>query len=181
MCSYPFAMDFPATWPLALQSYFHSHYGSCATIASLRGLSHNQVWHITFHATSLIVKHTMRPAEAMFYRVVAPALRAHGIGLPDLDWFHIEDESYWLVLEYIPKPLPRTRWLADPGALALLHRLHHCVLPPITLPLFHPEWTDRLTRQALTHFTVAESIMLAALLQHLQAISQPLFQPSCWI
>lgn len=171
-------MDYDITWPPALRSYLQSNYGQCTTHLSLRGLSHNQVWDVTFSTTRLVIKATSQASEERFYQIVAPCLEP---AVPVLEWSHSEAALHWLVLEYIPHPLPRERWLADPAALAILYRLHHADLPPVSAALFQPAWSDAMTEHALAYLSSADQLNLRSQLQALQHQAQPLFHPHCWI
>jgi aminoglycoside phosphotransferase (APT) family kinase protein len=147
----------------------------------MRGLSHNNVWRVSFPSTQIIVKHSVKRTEAAFYQDVAPALIVQGVATPALEWLHQEDEGAWLVLEYIPEPLPKERRLADPRVMTVLSRLHRAQLPSAALPLFNPTWDDTMTNQALTSFSKSEQTRLASLIQRLQHESQPLFHAQTWI
>jgi len=171
-------MEYDTTWPRALRSYLQSHYGQCTTLLPLRGLSHNQIWDVTFPTTRLVIKATPHASEERFYQIVAPGL---GPAVPVLKWSHTETALHWLVLEHIPHPLPRERWLADPAALAILYRLHHADLPPISVPLFHPAWSDAMTEHALAYLSSADQMNLRSHLRSIQDQAQPLFHPHCWI
>lgn len=170
-----------AAWPVDLQAYLHSRYGRPTTILPLQGLSHNKIWRVTYPSTSLIIKATHQPREAYFYQSVVPAASCLANAVPALEWLYPDAEKQWLVLEYIPEPLPRSRWLADPEALAVLYELHQCTIQPVPFSLFRPSWTDAMTDQALTHYAATERAHLYRRLARLQRQSQPLFQPSCWI
>lgn len=174
-------MAYDTTWPVALRNYLHTEYGRPETTVPLQGLSHNNIWRVTYPSTSLIVKATNQPREAHFYQRVAPAVPRLSDAVPVLEWLHPDAEKYWLVLEDIPEPLPRSRWLADPEALAVLYELHRCALPPPSFSLFRPSWTDVTTNQALTHFAPSARKDLYPRLTGLQRQSQVLFQPQCWI
>jgi hypothetical protein len=132
------------------------------------------------HGTSgtLILKQTPRATEPDVYRSIAPILRDHGINLPEC--FGIwDDKRHWLLLEDVPAPLPRERWIADPGQLELLARLH--ALPVgLLAPLrerYRPAWDDALTEAALALLPDVDP----DLLRTTQADSQPLFIESAVI
>ena len=73
---------------------------------------------------SVVVKANVAPREAAFYRDFAPALNAHGVRTPKLEMIAETGDETWLVLGYIPAPLPDQRWLADPQVLEMLRKLH---------------------------------------------------------
>jgi len=171
------SLEYDTTWPSALRTYLQSHYGQLTTLLPLRGLSHNQIWDVTFPTTRLVIKATPHTSEVRFYQIAAPCLES---AVPCLEWSHTDADMHWLVLEHL-QPLPRERWLADPAALAILHRLHHCDLPPLSIPLFHPSWSDAMTDRALEYFSPADRLNLRTHLRLIQHQVQPLFRPHCWI
>jgi Phosphotransferase enzyme family len=171
-------IEYDTAWPRALHTYLQSHYGQCTAVLPLRGLSHNRIWDATFSTTRLVIKATPHASEECFYQIAAPWLAP---AVPVLDWSHAEAALHWLVLEHIPHPLPRERWLADSAALAILHRLHHADLPPMSIPLFQPAWSDAMTEHALAYLSPADQLNLRPRLRSIQRQAQPLFHPHGWI
>ncbi|MEM7534793.1 MAG: hypothetical protein AAF639_21625 [Chloroflexota bacterium] len=106
------------------------------------GQSQASVWQIDFQQTSLIVKKAL-VREGFFYKELAPSLRLQGVSSPHLIWQETFNELSWFVIEHIPNPLPRTRWLADPQVLQCLYHLHQSQLDEDleTSGLFQPQFT----------------------------------------
>jgi hypothetical protein len=167
-----------AAWPSALRSYLNDHNGAPTTLRRLYGLSHNKVWEAAFPAARFVIKATENPVEPYAYQYLAPFL---GDAIPRLEWSHTEAAEHWLVLEYIPNPLPRERWLADPAVLEILHRLHQIELPLAEQRLFRPGWSDETTARVLGSFLADRRPLLETQLHRLQQAAQPLFQPVCAI
>lgn len=106
------------------------------------------VWRVATGDSTQIVKRTTGPREPAVYRDLARALAHAGVRIPSCRAIVPNaDGSTWLVLEDIPRPLPRDRWLADPDVLNTLVRLHTMdpiVLRPILEP-YRPQWTRAMT------------------------------------
>src|SRR5262249_24882684 len=83
----------------------------------------------------------------------------------------------WLVLEWIPKPLPRKRWLADPEVITALRQVHQLDLAISHAGWFAPCWTQDMT----SAFFRWASHVDRALLERLRARAQALFEPRVWI
>ncbi|WP_420111192.1 phosphotransferase family protein [Pseudactinotalea sp.] len=96
----------------------------------------------------VVVKGPVQASEAAVAGALGARLRRHGVPVPvPLDVVSTATQGTWLVLEYLPDPLPRHRWGADPAALALLSRLHHVparVLDTLT-GRYLPRWDDEMT------------------------------------
>jgi RNA polymerase sigma factor (sigma-70 family) len=174
-------LSFPENWPFALTDYLLTANGPPHSISHLGGMSGASVWLVQFRAGAVIVKHSAKENESRFYRQIAPTLRENGVISPELLWHGEYSDDYWLVLEYIPQPLPRARWLADPALLAMLRRLHQLALTlPPALPLFQPLWNDEMTAAALSCFPVAVATELRPDLAFYQYASSQL-TPSAYI
>jgi hypothetical protein len=166
-----------------VNGYLQVEHGSPIDITPLSGLSHNRIWRACFQSTCVIVKQAVETREATFYREAAPQFTAQGVPVPNLEWSHKVDKTEWLVLEHIPKPFPRERWLADADQLRALYRLHRGWLHIDTAGewWFQPFWDDEMTETAL-YFFPAESVQnVRPLFTDLQTRSQPLFEAKCWI
>ena len=170
-----------ATWPDRLRATLTSRHGQPTHVEVLRGLSHNRVWRVSFGALQLIVKASAQPNEMVFYHEVAPQLVAQGIAIPELIQCDTVEGMYWLVIEYIPQPLARERWLADPDVITLLHKLHHSMLSVPPQHVFRPVWTEQHTTEALTLFDQPVDSATWAALVTLQERSQLLLSPQCYI
>lgn len=171
-------------WPQIVHDAITGLSGKPVSVHSLTGgQSQANVWRVRFAHQSVIVKRTKQPRERLFYTTIAPLLREVNIPIPQLEWTGVVDDDYWLVLEDVPAPLPRTRWQADPEVIAVLRQLHQSSLSVQSeaSPFFCPTWTDELTRDALLCFPEASANQLSPLLQELQQTHQYLFAPHCWI
>lgn len=115
--------------------------GTALRLETLHGLSGSAVFRVRFARRSVVVKVTSARTEFDFYRITAPALRARGIGIPELISGGTLPDGYWFALEHIPKPLPSARWIADGEQMRTLRRLHRTTLEPphIGGATFRPE------------------------------------------
>lgn len=164
-------------FPPAIQDFLQIAYGVPSAITPMYGLSHNRIWRVCFGETCFVVKALAASTESAFYQHVAPALA--GVSTPKLKTAIHADDTDWLVLEYIPEKLPRSRWLADPTVITTLYQLHHSPTQPTPdwPALFQPTWHDAMTSAALTFFAAENRPVLTGL----QAEAQPLFEPHVWI
>lgn len=171
-------MDFPAEFPTALRAYFEQNYSPASVIETLSGMSGSFVYRVSFGKLAVIVKSSLRPQEATFYRDFAPHLREQGVAIPAAYWLGEANGQFWLVLENIPQPLPPERWNADPQVLEVLGRLHRAKLPPglDQTQLYKLEWTDTITDNALVLPGTA-SEQVEPILQRWQPDFQHLFTP----
>lgn len=154
-------------------------FGSPTAIEPLHGLSGSSVWRVTFAQKRIVVKRTQSQREADVYRLLAPLLAVQGVACPSLFWSERHGQSYWLLLEEIPRPLPRSRWLADHDLLGVLYRLHQSTLPESIAP-FRPAWTDDMTAQVVD-LLPASTAHLGTEVVRFQTLSQPLFAVDRWI
>jgi thiamine kinase-like enzyme len=133
----------PSAWPSALGAFLASLMGTPLVCHPMAGLSGTSIWYVEGKGGQVIVKRCAL-RELLCYTQLAPVLHRHGVALPHLYWASHTAEAAWVVLEYLPAALPRTRWLAHPAQLALLHRLHHvplAALPPRFEP-YRPRWDE---------------------------------------
>ncbi len=161
-----------------LPALLADRFGQPTSVESLGGgQSGAAVKRVTIGSTSLVVKRA-KPAEAAFYESVAPVLAAAGVSVPECLWSFQEDGLHWIVLEDVPLPLPRDRWLADPAVLGALGRLHglepHL---PIMPDMYRPAWPDELSAAALDALPAARRGQLKPILERAQEESTPLFEP----
>jgi aminoglycoside phosphotransferase (APT) family kinase protein len=108
------------------------------------------VWRLTAGEQWAVVKQCSLN-EASFYQLVAPRLRAVGIGTPELWWAGEDQIGPWLVLEYLPAAPPRATWLAHPAWMMALARLHQLPLEGFAglhAP-YRPRWDDVLVDDSL--------------------------------
>jgi hypothetical protein len=148
--------DFPEGVQKVLASY-----GTPLEITPLSGLSHNPVWRVCFSETCVVVKVNVQ--EERFYRLIAPQLP--DVPVPELIASVKAEEVYWHIIEFIPEPLPRSRWSADPEMLSVLFRLHQTPLEAVVVDssLFQPFWDDALTEAALNFLPDSDRSPLATI------------------
>lgn len=171
----------PEFWPKRLHTVLLDTYGAPLHIELLT--EGHAVWRVQSAKQSVIVKRSTQPRESIFYTMVAPTLATVDIPIPHLEWSGRDADTFWLVLEDIPTPLPRVRWSADQEMLTVLHRLHQRLPLNLNLafPSFEPGWSDTMTNDALACFPSAQARRLAPILQDLRLSHQTLFAPQCWI
>lgn len=170
-------------WPTAFDNAIRERAGVDIVIANPGGMSGAGVARIAGSAGSVILKRSEGGRERHVYRAMAPRLDAAGVALPALFASTIEDGFNWLLLEDIPEPLPRERWLADPELLEMLYRLHSIPLNELPLPpdRYRPGWEQDLTRQALSLFEPDDADRLAPRLDVIREDAAKLFDPVCVI
>jgi len=174
-------MSFPESWPERLRTVLLESYGVPLHIALLAGGLSHAVWRVQSSKQSVVVKRCTQPREGLFYAKIAPTLVALDVPIPRLEWSGRDAETFWLVLEDIPTPLPRVRWSADQEMLTVLQRLHQRLPLNLAFSPFEPSWSDAMTNEALACFPSAQARRLAPILQDLQLSHQMLFTPRCWI
>lgn len=162
-----------------MRSQISALFGAPIAIEPLHGLSGASVWRVLFAQQRIVVKRTQSQREADVYQLLGPLLAAQGVSCPSLFWAERDGASHWLLLEEIPQPLPRTRWLADRDLLGVLYRLHQSTLPAAIAP-FRPSWTDEMSAQVLD-LLPASAAHLRSEVARFQALSQPLFRVERWI
>lgn len=174
-------IEIPAEWPEKLRQYLVNNYSAFAAIETLSGLSLAKVYRLVFEKETLILKVSEKPLESQFYRKIAPILWQNGIATPAPKLALEAKNLYWLLLENIPQPLPRERWLADPEVIGVLHRLHNlAVTESIALPRqYQPYWDQAMNEKALQSFPAGVGQEIAPALERLRENSQGLFEPVC--
>lgn len=79
----------------------------------LGGLSGQQVYRVRSERGDALLNTDISPNEARFYLHHAEFLRQAGVGVPLLEAHGQDEGGLWLLLEWIPQPLPPERWLAE--------------------------------------------------------------------
>lgn len=168
--------------PPEVITYLRESHEMPARLETLGGMSRSDVYRIHLPRGSLILKLDARPNEAHFYESIAPHLPL-GRAIPGLYRAGCSADRAWLLLEDIPHPLPRARWLADKEALTVLRQLHlHSLEHPLDLPnAFRPSWNSAMTDMALSNFPTETAVMLRPVLERLAQAAQQLFRPLCAI
>ena len=144
--------DQPTDWPAAVSDVVRRRVGTPRGSRRLTGLSGRAVVRVDGSDGSVVVKIDTHARELQFYATRAPVLAALGLGLPVVHYAARPDGPdgpAWLVLEHLPAPLPRERWVGDRAVMSSLAVLHRTVgvLDSIRDP-FRPAWTTELTAAA---------------------------------
>lgn len=168
------------SWPAVVQARLHDTHGAPQAVVPLAGLSGSRVWRVDFASAQRIVKATTwddaaNVVETGFYNKAASELIEQGVPVPALDFIYLGLDACWLAIEFIPQPLPRSRWLADPEVMSALHRLHnaHLTDPPFVLHGFH--WTPAVHNEAIALPRSAQWV------DTLRAACEVLFEEERWL
>ncbi len=151
-------------WPDPLRSAVEACVGATVTERPLGGLSGRRVRLLEGPAGRAVLKAAPHEREVRFYRDLAAVLDP-GVAVPHVFWV---DEA-WLLLEHLPEPLTRERWLADTAvmrSLAALHRserAHALLVDP-----FRPAWTSELTHAAVGHLAPGHRVEATRALERLR-------------
>src|SRR5262249_53070738 len=129
-------------WPAELLLILNGRFGKPRKIEPLAGQSRHSVWLVRFAKEKRIVKLVRGGSEADFYREVVPGSPLLASLAPALDASLDHEGVTWLVLEWIPKMLPRQRWLADSEVIAALRHLHGTDLAIPPDGWFVPSWSQ---------------------------------------
>lgn len=120
-------------------------------LQTLGGMSGANVFRISGPHESLVAKGGVTVRERAVYEQLSDRLASRGVRIPRHFATVVEDADVWLLLEDVPRPLPRERWLADDEIMSVLARLH--VLPIEELAVlpdrFQPAWSEAMQRAAL--------------------------------
>lgn len=138
------------------------------------GMSTSSVLRVRAERADFALKRNVAANELAFYLKNAPRLRDEGVDTPAVVGHAADENEAWLLLEWIPQPLPRARWGPDPQVLRTLVALHHAEAPAELADGFVPAWTSELTERALTHLEPADRGGVARALDHHRAIALPL-------
>jgi len=139
-----------APWPDPLRSGVEGRVGVPFAEQPLGGLSGRRVSLLDGPAGKAVLKAAPHPREVAFYRDVAPALDP-GIAVPQAFWIGTD----WLLLEHLPDPLPRERWLADTAVMRSLVALHGSgSARDLVRDPFRPAWDESVDDAALRRLPV---------------------------
>ncbi len=167
-----------ARWPSSLQPTIDTMLGSSPTSEPLGGMGGGAVVRLRGAGRSAVLKRGRSGLETFVYTVARERLEAAGVDLPWLHGAAEEDGWHWLLLEDIPNPLPRGRWLADGEVVGMLRRLHR-VDPGGFLPdeRYRPIWPPELSEQALSLLPAADGAALGPILELVRERVTPLLDP----
>lgn len=153
--------------------------GRDARIEPLAGLSGRTVARVRGPRGSVVVKGPASAPEVAVARRLSGWLGRHGVRTPEV--FAVIDTAQagsWIVMEHLPRPLPRERW-GDDDVVATLRTLHG-LAPDLVEPLpgrYRPRWDEAMTTRAAT--TLAGDDAFVSQLRVLATRAQPLFEPRC--
>lgn len=156
------------------------HTGQVVRSEPLGGLSERTVVLLHGDRGSVVVKGPAPPAELAVARWPGGFLGQHGVTTPQvLRVVDTTGSGSWVVMEHLPRALPRERWGADEHVVAVLRALHtvptHLVA---SLPgRYRPAWDDALTAAA-TSALGADSTLRDRLMALCES-AQRLFDPQC--
>jgi hypothetical protein len=169
---------FPSRWPPELCQYLRATFGDAVAVTRLYGVGGAGAYRLTAVTGRAIVKGPAQQREVHFYERVAPGLRPQGVPVPALYW---SGAGGWLVLEEIPRPLPRSRWHGDPQVLTALCSLHQSTWGQALAgpEPFLPRWDGLMTDAALSCLPAETARQLRAPLLHLAESAQGLFDQRC--
>ena len=156
--------DVAAPWPDALRSAVVARVGPDHAREQLDGLGGREVVRLRGPAGSAVLKRGQHERETRFYRDLAPVLDA-GVRAPHA--YHVDPE--WLLLEDVPQPLSRDRWLADSAVMRSLAALHRSrrALAALTDP-FLPSWDADQTEAAVDRLDADDRATAARALERLR-------------
>jgi hypothetical protein len=160
-------------WPEDLVAFLTTRFGEIVNATRQTGVAGHGCTRVQLARGSVIVKASTEGRERAFYETHAGDLRPSGVNVPDLYWSGADESGiHWLVLEDIPHPFPKERWMADPGQLDILFRLHHATWrgrrPTLDDP-YTPMWDDEVTELAMDWFArSAEADEIRSRLMELQ-------------
>lgn len=145
-------------------------------LQTLGGMSGANVVRVSGPHRSLVAKGGVTVQERAVYEQLSDRLATHAIRVPRHYATVVEDGDVWLLLEDVPRPLPRQRWLADDEIMAVLTRLHGLPIEDLSIlpDRFQPAWTETMQRVALGWLPDAG---LETTLAVLRREAAPLFAP----
>jgi aminoglycoside phosphotransferase (APT) family kinase protein len=166
-------------WPEAVERWFADELGGVEKTEPLGGMSGAAVWRIRGPRGDAVVKRSGTAFEGEFFKQMAAELRQRGVPVVR-DFATVPDgQATWLILEWVPEPLPRNRFLADPELLGALRRLHEISMT--ALPRLNggyaPSWPAEMNDAALS--VLPDGDELAVMLDELRSSVLPLFAPQC--
>lgn len=154
--------------------------GGITRIESLGGLSGRIVARVQGTGRSVVAKGPVSTPEVEVARRFPELLLRHGVRVPRVFATpETADDGTWIVMEYLPDPLPQGRWGADEQVIAMLRALHTLPSDAVEdLPgRYLPGWDDALTASAASTLGADDAVVdrLAVLAER----AQPLFDPRC--
>lgn len=170
-------------WPKALRGWLNDHGFMVREPVWLHGIGSVGAYRCFSTQESVVAKVTPSRQEYAVYSEIRPRLTHWGVSMPETLGHGQEGQTFWWVMEDVPRPLPKHRWQADPAMVETLFRLHARSWQsafPIPNP-FRPQWTDETTLAAVSCFDKGGRSTLAHHLALWKQAAIPLLNPCCWI
>jgi hypothetical protein len=167
-------------YPPLLSQHITEILGPTPAVEPLGGMSTGTTVRLR-SATSgdaLVLKRTAALVEVHVYTRLAAPFAERGISIPALHGAYADVGGWaWLLLESVPLPFPRERWLAARELLDTLRRLHAIPAAEASLPesRYHPDWPEAQSQQALTLLPERERTALGSTLATVRERCLPLF------
>ncbi len=170
-------MSTEASLPEEVLAALRAEVGAIASVDALGGLSGRTVAAVHGARGSLVVKGPAAAPEVAVATDLAAVLTDRGVRTPRTLVIETAASAAWLLMEYLPEPLPRERWGADERVVGVLRALHSV---PVDLVAgvggrYRPGWDAALTSAAVT--ALDGDAALTDRLSRLAARSAHLFEP----
>ncbi|WP_026476318.1 aminoglycoside phosphotransferase family protein [Alkaliphilus transvaalensis] len=171
-------------WPKNLKNYLQSTYGEVAIIDKLAGIKDiGGCYRLKFSNNSIILKEMAEPQEYLFYTESTKFLKNTIPHIPKLLWHYEEGETYYILIEDIPTPLPPKSRQGDPAVVEVLYKLHSETWrkEEVFKGCYRPKWDISFNEALLSQYKEKDAVKLEPILLEAQRQSQELFLPHCWI
>jgi len=167
--------------PASLIQDLEQEFGGPISLEMISGLSPASVYKMVSPKLVAILKSVLDPREYLFYRDIASVLNSAGASTACLYFHKIYSGIPWILIEYIPYPLPDYRWGNDDQVMSYLATIHS-ISPKLDKSLaFYPKWTPAMNATALECFDPSVRDSLKKILDKLQKCCSDLFRPLCFI
>ncbi|KXO13408.1 Protein kinase-like protein [Moritella sp. JT01] len=133
-----------------------------------------QVYLTEYQGVQCIQKINATSIEVDFYKLVAPKLRAIGVGIPEL----FDNQGRDLFIEYIPNPFTLTELIQTSEMYEQLLLVHNCN-EPYQMPIKQHKWEISQTDSALLALNIPKSC--ENLFHYMQKKSSILFESENYI
>lgn len=136
---------------------------------------------VTGTVGAVVLKRGVPYREVYLYEAVGERLRGRGLSVPRLRASGRNPD--WIVLEFLPEPLPQERWENDPEVLSYLARLHR-QSPALLSGCLDPykfSWDETALAALSTLVDGGLAGRVAGILRDNAALFSSLFSPVTWI
>jgi hypothetical protein len=164
-------------WRLELQNFLYGLLGSSVKTEYISGIAGSGCVRVESLDKSVVVKVSNHPRERLFYEKHAESLRACNVAVPELYFSGCDaDGMHYIVIEYIPHPLPQTKWIRNMQQVKMLFALHYATWgerrPDVEVP-YCPAWTEEMTDRVFAWFARStEADLILGRLRRGQALWQ---------